>query len=183
MPILGVYGMIVAILIAIGGGVGYKINDHFASRNLTQCETEKEIMVRVHRDEATRRIKKAAESTDKVMAYVMNRIAEAEKQNQEARNELKKYTTGRDCLSGDARRVLESAPAFGKQRVSENTALTVTGAATAAADPGNRKGSASAVTTDTDIAGWIGDASELYAECTARLEAIEQWDAGINGRR
>lgn len=168
--------ILIAALIGFGGGwfVASKIGD----ANLMQCELNTETMLKTHEAETAERMRAAAQSTDNALAYAMNRIIGAEQQAEELKNELKNYTTGRDCLSAGALRLLQPA-AVGKQRMLEGAKGVDPAAAGFAANPGDRNEAAS---TDADIAGWINAASKLYEQCRARIDAIGQWDAGLNGR-
>lgn len=170
--------ILIAALIGFGGGwfVAAQIGD----ANLMQCELNTEKMLKTHEAETAERMRAAAQSTDNALAYAMNRIIGAEQQAEELKNELKKHTTGRDCLSAGARRVLESGAAFDKQRMPEGAKSVDPAAAGSAANTGD--GSDTAASTDADIAGWISGAAALYEQCRARIDAIGQWDAGLNGR-
>lgn len=171
--------MLYAILaaIAIGFGGGWFVAAGIGDVNLTQCELIKEKMLAEHAEESSERMRVAAESTDKAMIYVMNRIIGSEQQAENLKNELKNYTTGRDCLSADARRVLQRAsPA--KQRMPEGAEGVDPTIAGSANNTGDRN--ETAASTDVDIAEWIVSASKLYEQCRARIDAIEQWDAGLD---
>lgn len=170
--------ILIAALIGFGGGffVASKIGD----ANLMQCELNTETMLKTHEAETAERMQTAAQSTDNALAYAMNRIIGAEQQAGKLKNELKKHTTGRDCLSADTRRVLESGAAFDKQRMPEGAKGVDPTAAGAAANTGD--GSDTAASTDADIAGWISGAAALYAQCRAKIDGIKQWDAELNGR-
>ena len=171
------YLILIAALIGFGGGwfVAAKIGD----ANLMQCELSTETMLKTHEAETAERMRVAAKSTDNALVYAMNRIIDAEQQAEDLKNELKNYTTGRDCLSADARRVLQPATAA-KQRMSKGAASVDPAATGSAANPGDRN--ETTASTDADIAGWIVEASKLYEQCRERIEAIAIWDASLNGR-
>lgn len=172
------YLILAIVLFASGGGSGFFIASKIGAANLAQCELDKEKMLAEQAQESSERMQTAAKSADKAMVYAMNRIIGAEQQAGKLKNELKKHTTGRDCLSAGARRVLESGAAFDKQRMPEGAKGVDPTAAGAAANTGD--GSDTAASTDTDIAGWISAAAALYEQCRARIDGIKQWDAEAN---
>ena len=171
------YLILIAALAGFGGG--FFIASKTGAANLMQCERGKQRMLEDQAQESIERMQAAAQSTDYALTYAMRRIIAAEQQAGNLKNELKNYTTGRDCLSADARRVLQPAQAT-KQRVPKSAASADPTAAGSAANPGD--GNETTASTDADIAGWIADASKLYDQCRARIDAINQWDAGLDGR-
>ncbi|MDR4518943.1 MAG: hypothetical protein MRK00_16355 [Nitrosomonas sp.] len=176
MPIPALYAMAVAVILGAGFAGGYTLSSKIAAGNLKQCELDKSTMLLGAEREASERMQVAEESTQNAFAYAMNRIIDAEQQAEELRNEAKNHTTGRDCLSGNARRVLEQSAAFEQQRVPKNTRSADTTVAGTAEDTRNR------ATTDADIADWIATVSGLYDQCRGRVEAIAEWDNGMARR-
>ncbi len=173
--------MHILILIAalIGFGGGFFVASKIGAENLMQCERGKQKMLEEQAQESVDRMQAAAQSTDKAMTYAMTRIIGAEQQAEKLKNELKNHATGRDCLSADALRVLQPASAA-KQRMPKGAGSADSAAAGSAGNPGH--GDETTASTDADIAGWIADAYRLYEQCRARIDAIGQWDAGLNGR-
>jgi len=105
---------------------------------------------------------------------LQQRLTRAAATTEDLRHALATATTGRACLSADARRVLHRAPAFAA--VPAPAAGPAAAGPAAAADPGER------ASTDADIAGWALDAAALYEQCRARIDAIRQWDEVTHGR-
>ena len=85
----------------------------------------------------------------------------ARQKTEELQDALQRETAGRECLRGNALRLLNNAPGL---RVSAPTGGAV------AAD-------AARVATDTDLARWATRAGEQYAECQRRLDALIRWHA------
>ena len=83
----------------------------------------------------------------------------ARQKTEELQDALQRETAGRECLRGNALRLLNNAPGL---RVSAPTGGAV------AAD-------AARVATDTDLARWATRAGEQYAECQRRLGALIEW--------
>ena len=83
----------------------------------------------------------------------------ARQKTEELQDALQRETAGRDCLAGNALRLLDHAPGL---RVSAPTGGAV------ATD-------ARITATDTDLAQWATRAGEQYAECQRRLGALIQW--------
>ena len=128
-------------------------------------------------EDARRRIEAAQAAAEAAIAERDRRLLALDATNTRLRNDLKQATTGRPCLSGDARRVLHGATAFGP-RLSAPAGEPARADAGASADPGQP-----AESSDADVAGWIVDAAALYEECRARIDAIRQWsDEVSNGR-
>lgn len=181
MPVIAVYAIIAAVLVGAGFAGGYSLSSKIADGEIARCELRGKEMVAAHQTETQQRMQTAKESTDKAMVYAMQRITEAEQQSEELRNEIKSYTTSRDCLSGNARSVLEQSAAFRKveqQRVPKNTGGANPAAAGAAANTGD--GDESRNTTDADIADWIAIVGGLYEQCRSRVEAIGKWNDGLD---
>ena len=84
---------------------------------------------------------------------------EAAQKTEELHHALARETAGRDCLAGNALRLLDHAPGL---RVSAPTggALATDARITA---------------TDTDISQWAARAGGQYAECARRLDALIEW--------
>jgi len=82
-------------------------------------------------------------------------------------------TAGRCGLSGPARGLLNAAIAA--NALPDGAAAFADADAESAADTGP--------SSEADVGGWIADAIALYGECRARLDAIRQWDAAVNGGR
>lgn len=180
MPVPALYAMAVAVLLGIGFAGGFSLSSKIAAGEINQCELDKKSMRLDAEQESNDRTHAAAESTEQAFAYAMQRIIDAEQQAEELRNEAKTFTSGRDCLSGNARRVLEQSAAFAKQRVPESAKSADTADTEAAANSSD--GGASRATTDTDIADWIATVTGLYEQCRGRIEAIREWDEGLAQR-
>jgi prophage endopeptidase len=128
-------------------------------------------------EESRRRIEAAQKAADQAIAARDARIADLDAITRRLRHDLKTATTGRPCLSADARSVLHQSPAFGLKLPS-----TSGGPASADAAPAADPGEPASETSDTDIAGWILDAAALYEACRARIDALRQWDEVTHGR-
>jgi hypothetical protein len=123
-------------------------------------------------EETRRRIETASHAADQALAERDARLTDLETTNRRLRNDIKTATTGRTCLSADARGLLQQSPAFGvKLPASSGSAATATAAA-----PTNTNDS-----TDTDVATWIVDAADLYEQCRARIDALREWDIHNQG--
>lgn len=133
-------------------------------------------------EDARRRIEAAQAAAEAAIAERDRRLHALDATNTRLRNDIKTATTGRPCLSGDARRVLHGAPAF-KPGLSAPAAGALGAAAAAAADtgqPAEQHAEQPAESSDADVAGWIIDAAALYEQCRARIDAIRQWSNGVS---
>ena len=114
------------------------------------------------RDEARSRLiayEAARARADRLTTELAEAREAARQKTEELQDALQRETAGRECLRGNALRLLNNAPGL---RVSAPTGGTV------AAD-------AARVATDTDLAQWATRAGEQYAECQRRLGALIQW--------
>jgi len=139
-----------------------------------------------------RRIEAASRAADASIAEKDRRMLALDATNRRLRHDLQSATTGRPCLSADARGLLQQSPAF-RIGLSAPTGSALAATAAPAADSlyplsqarwGEGRGEgAGNDTTDTDIAGWILDAASLYEQCRARIDAIRQWDDEVSRGR
>ncbi|MCR6497070.1 hypothetical protein LJB71_13125 [Thermomonas sp. S9] len=171
---LATYAEIAVLAAGIGGGLlGWTVRGWRDAGQLAGLRTElartQAGAERVRAEAIARaRAADAAAITD-----LQQRLTRAAATTEDLRHALATATTGRVCLSADARRVLHRAPAFAAVPAPA-AGPAATGPATAA-DPGER------ASTDADIAGWALDAAALYEQCRARIDAIRQWDEQVNG--
>jgi hypothetical protein len=122
-------------------------------------------------EESRRRIEAASRAADAALAEKDRRMLELDATNRRLRHDLQATTTGRPCLSADARGLLQQSPAF-SLKLPTTTGSALAAPAAVAADSGQFASDS----TDTDLAGWILDAAALYEQCRARIDAIRQWD-------
>ncbi|MCK9606230.1 MAG: hypothetical protein M0R33_07230 [Methylomonas sp.] len=86
------------------------------------------------------------------------------KRTQEVKHAVQKATTGRACLNSATVRVLN------------HTEAAAAGAVPETAEPSAAE--SAAVATDTDVAGWIGNAQGYYDTCRARLNTLIDFEEG-----
>lgn len=167
---------LIAIALLIGFGGGFYVASGIGEVNLTQCELNTEKMLKAHEKETADRMRDAQTATSRAFSHLTGSLIKTQQHAEDLTDELKKHTTGRNCLSADARRVLNTAAAQ-QQRMPEDTGSADRAATTPATDSGER------YSTDADIAAWAVTVKKLYEQCTGRIEAIAIWDAGLNGRK
>lgn len=124
--------------------------------------------------QAREQIARAAQAADAAVLAAQQNAAAAQQQTTRLRQELAHVASDRPCLSAATRRLLERHPAFSSS-VPASAASVARPAARTAADPEQ------SVSTEQDVAAWALDASALYAQCRARLDALRQWDAQTFG--
>lgn len=169
---------------AAGGWQGLRIDALTSAHDaevarLHQQETKRLLVqAEVWRAEIQRKAD-LADDIDRARAAATARQARQLKETQDA---LKAVTTGRPCLGGAALRVLDQPTGL---RPAAGAALLPAGAlqdpaARPAADPAHQgqAGDGGEYATDTDIAGWIATARDLYEQCRGRLADIELYDDG-----
>jgi hypothetical protein len=125
-------------------------------------------------EENRRRAEAASRAADAALAEKDRRLLELDATNRRLRHDIQTATTGRPCLSADARGLLQQSPAFGL-KLPAPTGSALAAPAAPAADSGD--------STDTDIAGWILDAAALFEQCRARIDAFRQWDDEVSRGR
>jgi hypothetical protein len=169
---------ITAIAIAIAGVTGFAVGytwDHRARlAEVAQIRGDIARREAAAAEESRRRIEAAQNAADQAITARDARIVELDATTRKLRHDLQAATTGRPCLSADARWMLQQSPAF-RLGLSAPAGGALAAPAAPAADPGD--------STDADIAGWIIDAASLYEACRARIDAIRQWDEVTHGAR
>jgi cell division protein FtsB len=163
-----------AFICALGFAAGYGIEHRARIAEVASLKSDIAKREAEASAESRHRIEAAQKVADKTIAERDARLAELDAVNRRIRDELKTATTGRPCLSADARSVLQQSPAF-----SATVPAPTVGPAPATSSASENSGDS----TDADVAGWIIDASALYEQCRARVDAIRQWDEVTNGVR
>jgi len=170
-----------------GFAAGYAFEHRARLAEVAQIRAEIARAEAAAAEESRRRIEAASRAADAALAEKDRRLLELDATNRRLRHDLKTATTGRPCLSADARGLLQQSHAFGLKLPASSIGAASAPAAPAA-DPvlsssSGRRDGGEGDTTDTDIAGWILDAASLYEECRARLDAIRQWDGEVSRGR
>jgi hypothetical protein len=163
-----------AFLFALGFASGYGIERRARIAEVASIKANIAKRESAASEESRRRIEAAQKATDAAIAARDTRLAELDAVNRRLRHDLQTATTGRPCLSADARSVLQQSPAFSLKLPTTNGGAASAPAAVAA-DSGD--------STDADVAAWIIDAADLYEQCRARIDAIRKWDEVTNGTR
>ena len=88
-----------------------------------------------------------------------------ENEREATKQQIRRLTVGRDCLSADAVRVLNN----------QGATAVPSGADQGASARRPAEEDAGAAATDTDIGIWIADAKAQYAQCARRLDGWQQW--------
>jgi hypothetical protein len=163
----------IAIAGVLGFTAGYAWENRARKSEVAQIRADIAKREAAAADESRRRIEAASRAADAAMAEKDRRAIELDATNRRLRHDISTATTGRPCLSADARGLLQQSPAF-SLKLSTATGGTASTNAANSADPGD--------STDADIAGWIIDAAALYEQCRARIDAIRHWDEVTHGR-
>jgi prophage endopeptidase len=166
-----------AMCVAVGFTAGYAWENRARKAEVAQIRADIAAREAQAAEESRRRIDAALKAGDAAIAARDARIAALDATTRRLRYDLKTATTGRPCLSADARSVLQQSHAFGL-KLPTSPGGPASADATTAADPGEPAGDS----TDTDIAGWILDAAALYEACRARIDALRQWDEMTHDR-
>jgi len=165
-----------AIAFAAGAAVGYGWEHRARQAEVAEIRADIARREAEAAEASRRRIAAAQAAADAALAEKDRRLIELDQTTRRLRNDLKTATTGRPCLSADARRLLHDAPAF-RLGLSAPAGLTLAARPAPADYPGEP-----AESSDADLAGWILDAASLYEACRARIDAIRHWDEAAHGR-
>ena len=177
LPSLGPWVLVAVVSAAATGGVlGYSWEHRARVAEVAHIRAEVARREAAAAEESRRRIEAASRAADAALAEKDRRLLALDATNRRLRHDLQAATTGRPCLSADARGLLQQSPAFGLMPQTPGSALAAPAAA--AADSGQ----SARDSTDTDIAGWILDAAALFEQCRARIDALRQWDEMTHGR-
>jgi hypothetical protein len=158
--------VVAAVLFALGAASGYGIEHRARIAEVASIKADIAKREAAAVEESRRRAQAAQKAADEAIASRDARLAELDAVNRRLRHDLQTATTGRPCLSADARSVLQQSPAFGI-KLPTATVGHASAAPAVAADPGD--------STDADVAGWILDAAALYEQCRARIDALRDW--------
>jgi hypothetical protein len=178
MPFAMPWPAIAVAMLCVAAGVagGYALKGRLAEAQIARIQADHAAQRQAAAEAAAQRLAAAQDAADRAVAQRDARIAELDATTRRLRHDLRSATTGRPCLSADARGLLHQSPAFGT-RMPETSGGVATAPAAAAPDPGERADS-----TDADLARWILDVAALYEQCRARIDAIRQWDEVSRGR-
>jgi hypothetical protein len=174
IPMPNVTAIAIAIAGVIGFAAGYTWDHRARVAEVAQIRGDIARREAAAADESRRRIEAASRAADATLAEKDRRVIELDATNMRLRHALSTATTGRPCLSADARGLLQQSPAF-RIGLSAPTGSASPTTTSPASDPGD--------STDADIAGWILDASALYEQCRARIDALRQWYEVTHGAR
>jgi cell division protein FtsB len=164
--------ILAAFLFALGFASGYGIERRARIAEVASIKADIAKREAAAAEESRRRIEAAQKAADAAVAARDARLAELDAVNRRLRHDLQTATTGRPCLSADARSVLQQSPAFGLGlKLPQATSSAASAPAAVAADPGD--------STDADVAGWILDAAALYEQCRARIDALRDWSMQV----
>jgi hypothetical protein len=155
-----------AFLFALGAASGYGIERRARIAEVTSIKADIAKREAAAVEESHRRAQAAQKAADEAIAARDARLAELDAVNRRLRHDLQTATTGRPCLSADARSVLQQSPAFGL-KLPPATSGATSAAPSVSEDPGD--------STDADVAAWIIDAAALYEQCRARIDALRDW--------
>lgn len=109
----------IAIVLLIGFGGGFFVADKVGDANLKQCELDTSKMLEGNVKETADRMRNAQVATSRALNHLAGNLIKTQQQAWDLADELKKHTTGRNCLSADARCVLQRSPAQ-QQRMPED---------------------------------------------------------------
>jgi hypothetical protein len=174
LPSFWPWALVAIVSAATGATIGYAWEHRARQAEVAQIRAEIAKREAAAADESRRRVEAASRAADAAIAEKDRRMTDLDATNRRLRHDISTATTGRTCLSADARGLLQQSPAF-SLKLSTATGGTASAHATPAANTGD--------STDADVAGWILDSAALYEACRARIDAIRQWDEVTNGAR
>ncbi len=146
---------IFAFTLGVAGGWDYT-RQHYLAEISVMKATQAEAIAATE-SAARQRLQSAQDRGDILSARLSKTEDDLNQKSKEVSREIARLTTGRRCLDGNVVRLLNRADS-GAGSVSETTGSPV-------AQDG-------AAATDTDVAGWIGNAQTQYDTCRARLDGL-----------
>jgi hypothetical protein len=174
LPSFWPWVLVAIVSAATGATLGYSWEHRARIAEVASIKAEIAKRESAAAEESRSRIEAAQKAADEAIAARDARLEELDSVNRRLRHDIQTATTGRPCLSADARSVLQQSPAFGI-KLPTATGGAASAAPAVAADLGD--------STDADVAAWIIDAADLYEQCRARIDAIRKWDEVTNGTR
>jgi hypothetical protein len=179
LPSLGPWVLVAVVSAAATGAMlGYTWEHRARLAEVAQIRAEVARREAVAAEENRRRAEAASRAADAALAEKDRRMLELDATNRRLRHDIQTATTGRPCLSADARGLLQQSPAF-----SLKLPTTTGGALAAPAAVAADSGQSASDSTDADIAGWVLDAAALFEQCRARIDALRQWDDEVSRGR
>jgi len=143
--------------------IGFAIADKWGEIKVSRLESTHAKQQAAAETAARQRLESAQAQGDRLSARLSDTESALNKKTLEVSREVARLTTGRPCLDGRVVGLLNRpAPNAGP--------LPQAAVAPDAAD--------GTVATDTDVAGWIGNAKGQYATCRARLAALIDFEEG-----
>ncbi|MCX8018355.1 MAG: hypothetical protein N2690_10715, partial [Rhodocyclaceae bacterium] len=176
-PMLAAAAALVAAV--LGAAAGYRYATAHGEARLAECNAARAQDARLSSQKTAAYFKRSQDAESAAARLLAERDATS-RRLEEAKNEVKRMAAGRQCLDADLRLRINREITGTDARLPENTGPALDAAAGAAADPGNDD--AGLATSDADVASWALNAIELYRECTARIDALRQWDEVTHGR-
>ena len=171
--------LLIALVIFLAGfGAAWSWQGSRGEASLANLTAQQEKSGRLAATAAARKLKDAEDRADAIDKAAKARDDEQTKKLQETQNALKAATRNRLCLGGAALRLLDQSPGLRLgPAVPETPGALHGGSAAAAADPANGEEEGD-YSTDTQLAGWIATAGDLYERCRNRIRDIRAWSEG-----
>ena len=130
-----------------------------SSHALTKAKQATEKLAQA--EQAAQRMQEAQVLNDALVAAVARKEADITKLKESHRDELRKATVGRPCLSSNAVRLLNAQSAGHGSTETRSEPVSAS----------------TAVASDTDVAEWAADAIAQYETCRTRIDAIREFYA------
>lgn len=181
IPLPSFAPLILAAAIGAAGGalIAAKLSAAKTARveaQLARCAQDKAEAARAAAENTARLLSRAQDAQAQAARRLAAQQAAFEHRLKEARSEVYRLTTGRECLAPALRLRLNAALGHA-ERLPAPAGAADAAAAESAADSGHGRAS-----TDADLAHWILDAASRYDDCRARIDALREWSEVTHGR-
>lgn len=161
-------------IFATGFGAGWSWQGSRADARMGTLTTQHEKATGDAARLAAKKLKDAQDRADAIDKAAAARDAAQTAKLQETQHALKTATRNRPCLGSAALRVLDKSPGLRLAPADPAPAGAFhRGSAAPASDPED-----GGYATDTQIAGWIAVAGDLYERCRNRVRDIRAWNEG-----
>lgn len=168
--------LIALVIFVTGFGAGWSWQGSRGEARMSALTTRHEKASGDAAREAARKLKDAQNRADAIDKAAAARDAAQTTKLQETQHALKTATRNRPCLGGGALRLLDQSTGLRLGPADPTPAGPLHGGPAApATDPANEGGD---YATDTQLAGWIVVAGDLYERCRNRVRDIRAWTEG-----
>lgn len=156
-------------VVAVSAAGGAWVRGSIADAEISRLRFDAARQQASQAEHASRRLLEAQTHGDALTAQLETANRAAMRLQENLDDALRRATTGRPCLREPALRLLDGATGI-------KLGMPAPAGGAAAADGSPAAAAGELVSSDTDVAVWIGRAGQQYDECRRRLDALIDWN-------